>query len=106
MISQHVIEKCLSCFWQYSELKQRYLKAPFITKKAFVEELGDMVALYNSLGNICQALGQFNEAKTSRVITKKIFSGEVHSDVAASYNNLGIFYQALRQYNEAKEYHD
>ena len=69
-----------------------------IKKKIFGEEHGDVAASYNNLGNVYQALAQYNKAKEyhdkALIIRKKIF-GEKHGDVARSYNNLGNFYQAL-----------
>ena len=61
------------------------------------------------MGNVYQALAQYNEAKEHHhkalIIWKRIFREE-HGNVATSYNNLGNVHQALGQYNEAKEYYD
>ena len=58
------------------------------------------------MGNVCVALGQYNQAKEhlekSLAITKEI-DGEHHGVVAASYNNLGVVCSDLGQYNQGKE---
>ena len=63
-----------------------------MNKKMFGEAQATLATSYNDLGNVYQALGQYNEGKEyherALIIKKQIF-GEEHTNVAASYNDLG-----------------
>ena len=87
-------QQVVSCSWtvQWSR-KEYYDKALIITKEIFGEEHCDVATSYNKLGNVYEALGQYNEAKECQekaLIMRKNIFGEEHGDIALSYTELFI----------------
>ena len=68
----------------------------------------DVAALYNDIGSVYKAQGQYAEALEyhQKILPIKIrVPGHDHVSVATSYNNIGHVYQEQGQYAEALEYH-
>ena len=80
-----------------------HIDTQFLEREStYTDYLNQAGLAYHALGQYDKAIGYFEQALKSDLIT----FGEDHPDVAVSRNNLGLAYHALGQYDKAIGYYE